>query len=169
MGRATPGAAAPGTDGPAYHERLSVPWRWWALSTMFLASVLLAFLVAMPAAVALGAVAVMALGVGALFLGYGAAVVSVHDGVLTAGSARIPVDYLAAPEALDVAATRAVIGVDANARAFHVIRPYLKRSVKVHVVDPSDPTPYWLITTRHPRRLTAALVAAIDREPGSDR
>ena len=126
------------------------------------------FLVALPAGVALGAVAVMALGVGALFFGYGAAVVAVADGVLTAGPARIPVVHLAAPEALDVAETRAIIGVDADARAFHVIRPYLKRSVKVHVVDPADPTPYWLITTRHPRRLTAALVASIDRAPGSD-
>ena len=31
-----------------YDERLGVPLRWWALATMFLASVLLAFLVATP-------------------------------------------------------------------------------------------------------------------------
>ena len=31
-----------------YDERLGVPLRWWALATMFLASMLLAFLVATP-------------------------------------------------------------------------------------------------------------------------
>ena len=40
--------------GPVeYDERLHVPLRWWALLTMFLATVLLAFLVATPAWVAL--------------------------------------------------------------------------------------------------------------------
>ena len=32
-----------------YDERLGVPLRWWALATMFVASLLLAFLVATPA------------------------------------------------------------------------------------------------------------------------
>ncbi len=50
-------------------------------------------------------------------------------------------------------------GVDADARAFLVTRPYLKRSVLVPVLDPDDRTPYWLISTRHPDRLAAALGA----------
>ncbi|MGA9746160.1 MAG: DUF3093 family protein, partial [Nocardioides sp.] len=38
--------------------------------------------------------------------------------------------------------------------------PYLARSVQVPVDDPGDPAPYWLVSTRHPQRLVAALVAA---------
>jgi hypothetical protein len=155
------GSSVVSTPSPTYDERLGVPLRWWALATMFLASVLLAFLVALPAGVAFGAFGVMVALVGALFVGYGAAHVTISDGEFIAGSARIPVKFLAEPTALDAEASKRAIGVEANARAFIVIRPYLKRSVKVSVVDPADPTPYWLVSTRHPRQLTAALTEAI--------
>jgi len=149
------------TTSTGYDERLGVPLRWWALATMFLASVLLAFLVALPAGVAFGSVAFMVLAVVALFLSYGAARVTVQDGEFVAGSARIPVSFLASPVALDAEEARRAMGVEADARAFLVIRPYLKRAVRVDVVDPADPTPYWLVSTRHPRRLAAALTEAI--------
>jgi hypothetical protein len=149
------------TTTPAYDERLGVPLRWWALATMFLVSVLLAFLVALPAGLAFGAVGLMVVAVAAIFLGYGAAHVSIVDQELVAGSARIPVAFLARPTALDSDATRRVLGTEADARAYLVIRPYLKRAVKVDVVDPADPTPYWLVSTRHPGQLAAALDKAI--------
>jgi hypothetical protein len=158
----------PVVDGPGarYEERLTVPLRWWALATMFLASVLLAFLVALPAAVAFAMVGVLVVLTGALFLGYGAARIVVSGGELRAGTARIPVALLAEPRALDTDATRRLAGIDADARAYLVLRPYLKRSVRVQVVDPADPTPYWLVSTRHPRRLAAALSSAIDAASG---
>jgi hypothetical protein len=153
------------TATTAYEERLGVPLRWWALATMFLASVLLAFLVALPAAVAFGAVGLMVASVAALFLGYGAARVAVSDGELVAGPARIPVAFLADPTPLDTDETQRVLGVDADARAFLVVRPYLKRAVKVSIVDPADPTPYWLVCTRHPRQLADAIAEAIAAAP----
>jgi hypothetical protein len=149
------------TPRPAYDERLGVPLRWWALATMFLASVLLAFLVALPAGVAFGAIGVLVALVGTLFLGYGAARLTIDGGEFVAGTARIPVTFLADPVALDAEASKRAIGVEANARAYIVIRPYLKRSVKITVLDPADPTPYWLVSTRHPRQLAAALSEAI--------
>ncbi len=54
-------------------------------------------------------------------------------------------------------------GVDADARAFLFTRPYLKRAVKVTVLDPGDRTPYWLISSRHPHRLAAALGSTADQ------
>jgi hypothetical protein len=153
------------TTSTSYDERLGVPLRWWALATMFLASVLLAFLVALPAGVAFGTVGLIVAVVVALFLGYGAAEVAVRDGELVAGQARIPVRYLADPTPLDSDATKLALGRDANARAYLLVRPYLKRSVKVLVVDPADPTPYWLVSTRHPRTLAAALAEAIAAAP----
>ncbi len=144
-----------------YDERLGVPLRWWAVATMFLASVLLAFLVALPPALAYGSVSLMVAGVAALFVSYGAAQLHVRDGEFVAGAARIPVTLLADPTALDADATRRAIGVEADARAFLLIRPYLKSSVKVVVADPADPTPYWLVSTRNPQRLALALTDAI--------
>jgi hypothetical protein len=149
------------TTSGMYDERLGVPLRWWALATMFMASVLLAFLVALPAAVAFGSVGLMVAGLVALFLGYGSAQVSVRDGVLIAGPARIPVTFLSDPQALDGDETKRTLGTNADARAYLLVRPYLPRSVKVTVIDPKDPTPYWLVSTRHPRTLAATLAEAI--------
>lgn len=147
-------------ETPGYDERLGVPLRWWALATMFAASILVAFLVATPAWVALAGTGVVALVLVVVFVGYGAARVSVHDGVLTAGRARIPVAQVGVVQALDGEATRLLAGREADARAYLLIRPYLHSSVRVDIVDPADPTPYWLVCTRHPRRLCETLTAA---------
>ncbi len=149
---------------PGYTERLHVPLRWWALATMFLASVLLAFLVATPAWVAFTATGVLVALTSTLFLRYGGARVEVAAGeagpVFRAGRAHIPVDQLGVPVALDAPASRRLAGVDADARAYLLLRPYVARSVQVPVQDPQDPAPYWLVSTRHPDRVVAALVAA---------
>src|SRR3954469_18047146 len=144
-----------------YTERLWVPLRWWAIATMFWASVLLALLVAMPAEVALASGAVL-VGLNLLlFLSLGRALVAVEEGDFRAGRARIPIDLLAMPEALDAEGARRAAGVEADARAYLLLRPYLTRAVRVQVVDPADPTPYWLVSTRRPRTLAAILSEAI--------
>jgi hypothetical protein len=142
---------------PVYDERLGVPLRWWALATMFLASMLIAFLVATPAWVAVAGTAVLVALVLTLFLGYGAARVSVRDGVLTAGRARISLEHVGEVEALDAARTRLLSGREADARAYLLLRPYLSRAVRIGIDDPADPTPYWLVSSRRPDRLAAAL------------
>ena len=145
-----------------YDERLGVPLRWWALATMFLASMLLAFLVATPLWVAATGTAVLGLGLLGLFLGYGAARISVSDGVLTAGRARIALEHVGEVQALGAEDTHRLAGRDADARAYLLLRPYLRRAVRVAIDDPADPTPYWLLSTRRPERLAAALT----RPPG---
>jgi hypothetical protein len=146
---------------PATHdERLAVPLRWWVLSALFLASVLVAFLVSTPSWVAVTVTAAMTAVVAAVLLGYGGAHVSVRDGVLTAGRARIGVGDLGPARVLDAGAARLLAGRDADARAYLLIRPYLSRAVQVEVADPRDPTPYWLVASRRPERLVEALATA---------
>jgi len=147
--------------GPAYDERLRVPLRWWVQATMLLACLWLAFVVAMPFWAALTLTGVLVLLVLGLLLWAGSVRVRVSDGVLHAGRAHIDVGLLGAPEQLDAVGTRRALGVDADARAYLVTRPYLKRSVLLPVEDPRDPTPYWLVSTRHPDRLAAALRRAV--------
>jgi len=151
--------ASPSPDR-GYDERLAVPLRWWALSTMFLASLLIAFLVSTPTWVALLTTGILVALVVGVFVGYGRARVRVGDGELLAGRARIPVLEVGEVLALDAEATRLLAGRDADARAYLLLRPYLSRSVRVDVADPADPTPYWLVATRRPQRLAAALTAA---------
>jgi len=148
----------PGLSGPAeHHERLSVPLRWWVQGTMLVATFWLAFVVSTPALVAWSATAVLVLAMAALLLGYGAVRVDVADGSLRAGRATIPGEYLAGAEPLDPDATRRVAGPEADARAYLLLRPYLKRAVRVTVRDDRDPTPYWLVGSRDPEHLAAAI------------
>ena len=142
-----------------YTERLTVPLRWWVQGTMLVASLWLALIVALPEAVA------WAIAAGAMLLlagglaSYGSARVIVAGGELRAGRARIEARHLGAAVPLDPEATRRRAGVEADARAYLLMRPYLKRAVQVDIADPADPTPYWLLSTRHPDRLAAALSA----------
>ncbi|MFD6141523.1 DUF3093 domain-containing protein [Promicromonospora sp. NPDC060271] len=86
-----------------------------------------------------------------------APVVEVSDGVLRAGSARIPVALLGPAEALDVAAMRHELGPGLDGRAYVCLRAWARTGVRVAVDDPADPTPYWLVSTRRPQLLVEAL------------
>jgi hypothetical protein len=147
----------PAPSPAEHHERLSVPLRWWVQGTMLVAAFWLAFVVSTPGVVAWSATAVLVLAMAGLFVAYGAARVDVADGWLRAGRARISGEFLAGAEALDAHATRRVAGPEADARAYLLLRPYLKRSVRVAVRDDRDPTPYWLVSTRDPEHLAAAI------------
>ena len=76
---------------------------------------------------------------------------------LQAGRARIEMEHLGAPEELDAAAMRQAMGPQAHLRAYVCQRPWLDRGVKVPVTDPRDPAPYWLVASRRPAALAAAL------------
>jgi hypothetical protein len=143
-----------------YQERLHVPLRWWVQATMFLATLWLALVVALPGWLAWAASAALFAGVFGIFAWLGSARVEVRNGVLYAGPATISLSKVASAEALDKEVTRRVHGIEADARAFLVTRPYITRAVKVVLDDPDDPTPYWLISSRHPRQLAAAVSAA---------
>jgi hypothetical protein len=143
-----------------YDERLGVPLRWWALATMFLASMLVAFLVATPLWLALSVTALLTGLVVVVFVNYGSARVGVAEGMLHAGRARIEVRHLGEVSALDAESLRLLAGREADARAYLLLRPYLSRGVRVVVSDPADPAPYWLVGSRHPRQLVAAIEAA---------
>jgi hypothetical protein len=142
-----------------YAERLTVPLRWWAQGTMLVASLWLALVVAIPETLAWSiSGAALALMV-ALFVAYGRASVAVDGTSFRAGRAHIPLDLVGEATALDAEGVRRQAGVDADARAHLVLRPYLKRGVRVDITDPADPTPYWLVSCRRPDALVSALEA----------
>lgn len=76
------------------------------------------------------------------------------------GSARIPVHLLSAPEPLDAEGMRAAMGPELNSTAFVCHRMWVRTGLRVSVADPADPTPFWLVSTRHPDRLAEVLVAS---------
>jgi hypothetical protein len=163
MGTAGPYRAADrghSYDSPVdYDERLAVPLRWWVQGTMLVASLWLAVIVSLPEAAAWLVTAVAMLVLTAVLLSVGAARVTVRDGFFRAGRAGISAQHLGAATSLDPESTRRIAGVEADARAYLLLRPYLKRAVKVEITDPADPAPYWLVGTRHPDELARALTA----------
>ena len=144
---------------PAYTERLGVPLRWWVQGTMLVAMLWLAVAVATPAGVAWLVTSVsLALLVFCLWA-YGNTRIVVGSGELRAGRAHIAAQHLGTATPLDPEQARRLAGVDADARAYLLLRPYLKRAVKVEITDPADPAPYWLVSTRNPEELTRAITA----------
>jgi hypothetical protein len=147
-----------------YAERLTVPLRWWAQGTMLVASLWLAVLAATPEVVAWSITACALAVMVALLVGYGSPLVSVDRDTFRAGRAHIALDLVGEVTALDADGVRRQAGVDADARAYLVLRPYLKRGVRVDISDPDDPTPYWLVSCRRPDALVSALEAGRARK-----
>lgn len=85
--------------------------------------------------------------------------VRVVDGVLHVPGARIPLTHVGGITPLEREQTRRLRGPLAEPRAFVATRPWLSRAVRVQVEDPEDDTPYWLVGTRDPQALAAALQA----------
>ena len=87
-------------------------------------------------------------------------VVEVSGGELRAGRAHIPVSLLGESTVSTDDEARAARGRNLDARAWHVIRGGIDGIVTVAVNDPADPTPVWVVSSRTPDRLAAAVTAA---------
>ena len=144
-----------------YSETLRVPAVWWGTGLLLVIAVWWAFFVAGPGWVALAAAAATLAAVATGLVRYGDATVSIDGSGLHAGRAHLSWPYVGPATALDAEATRRALGVDADARAYLLTRPYVAGAVKVGVADDRDPTPYWLISSRQPTQLAACLNARV--------
>lgn len=140
-----------------YEEALRVPPTWWLLGTGFAVTVWWVLYVAAPAIVAIAGGCLAAALVAAALASYGGVRVLVDETGLHAGRAHLPWQYVGEVESLDAQQTRRLCGVEADARAFLVVRPYCREAVKVSIDDTADVTPYWVISSRHPTRLARSL------------
>lgn len=140
---------------PDYREKLwPTPWIYVASLLLIPASILVLAPVSLPAGIATG---VILYGAVVASLSITAPVIEVSEDRLRAGRASIPLaDTGTAVGATDDAA-RVERGTGLDARAFLVIRGWVQPVVRVPITDTADPTPYWLISTRHPKELAAAI------------
>jgi hypothetical protein len=86
--------------------------------------------------------------------------VAVEDGELRVDDARLPVRFVGGVTVLGAPEKRILLGTAAHPYAFVVQRPWIKGAVQVHLNDPADPTPYWVVSSRRPAALAATLLAA---------
>ncbi|MEU2000043.1 DUF3093 domain-containing protein [Rhodococcus sp. NPDC019627] len=76
---------------------------------------------------------------------------------LRVGQAHLPVDVIARVAEVPATAKSAALGRQLDPAAFVQHRVWVKTMVLIVLDDPEDPTPYWLISTRRPAELLAAL------------
>lgn len=139
----------------AYRERLwPAPWVFLATALVIPASLLVFLPISPP------------VGVGVAIVLYGAivgvllattATIEVTDAEFRAGRARMPRSVVGTAQAFDGDEASAERGVRLDARAWLLLRGWIPGVVRVDVVDDADPTPYWLVASRHPEKLAAAL------------
>ena len=144
-----------------YRERLWVPWWWWPLG--FGVAALIAKEVNMGVRtlppwlpyVVLGAVAAGVL----LWLGrVEVRVVETGPDVeLWAGQAHLPVSVVSRSAEIPRTAKSAALGRQLDPAAFVLHRAWVGPLVLLVLDDPDDPTPYWLVSARHPERVLSAL------------
>lgn len=138
-----------------YSERLSPSTAWW-IAMMFLSAMtsLLALPVSQVGAIVLPLL--VAAGVILWMRSLSARVVVTEDSFV-AGPARIDRSFISDVTGYDAPGAFAQRGHLLDVRAFLMLRPWVKTVVRIEIDDPSDPTPYWLVSTRRPESLAAVL------------
>lgn len=150
-----------------YRERLHVPALWWVLAAAFALTLVLA--VGLYVGAGWGVATFLAsLAVVVGLFANAAVMIRVDETGLRVGRGWVEHRYLAGGRALDPEQTRRLGGADADARAHLVLRPYISTAVEITLDDPADPVPYWLVSTRRPEALAAALTATPAATPRPD-
>jgi hypothetical protein len=144
-----------------YRERLQVPLAWWLLAcptVLILGATLYAGLPWPWPVIIVGGLAV---GCAALLIALGRGSVEVAGGALRAGGAVLPLTAVGEVVALDEKQSTRLRGPRADPAAHLYLRPYLKESVYLAVEEAASTAqpavPYWLVGTRHPAELAAAI------------
>ncbi|GAQ35343.1 membrane protein [Mycobacterium pseudoshottsii JCM 15466] len=145
-----------------YRERLWAPWWWWPLG--FALAGLIAFEVNLgiaaladwlPYAILFTVAAAALLWLGRVEI----RVIAGADGEveLWAGEAHLPVTVIARSAEVPRTAKSAALGRQLDPAAYVLHRAWVGPMVLLVLDDPDDPTPYWLVSCRHPERVLSAL------------
>ena len=90
----------------------------------------------------------------------GSPVVEVTSTEFLAGRARLPIEFVGEVTAHRGDDAQLERGRHLDARAWLLIRGWVSPVVKVEVADETDPAPYWLVSTRQPDAVIAAITQA---------
>ena len=141
-----------------YRERLwASAWLYVAMALVIPASLLVFLPINFIAGVVV-AILLYASCIGILILA--SPTIAVTDRMFSAGRATLPLDLVGEVTTFREPEATLERGRHLDARAWLLIRGWVGPVVKIVVTDPDDPTPYWLVSTRHPETLSAALVQA---------
>jgi len=141
----------------SYTEQLHVPAAWWLLGLLSAGIFASTAWAGFTLPIAFACYAVFCGGTAAALLIWGRTTIEVSDGEVRARAVTLPLAMAGQVVALDEAQARALRGPRADPRAFMLARPYLKLAVYIEVTGEHQDRPYWLIGTRRPAELAAAI------------
>lgn len=138
-----------------YRERL------WASPWVFISSALVipaSLLVFLPINQTVGVIVAILLYVAiVLVLIATSPVVEITAETLSAGRATVPIELIGRVTAYSGDDATLQRGQKLDARAWLLIRGWIAPVVKVELSDPTDPTPYWIISSRNPDAIVTAI------------
>lgn len=138
-----------------YRERLWAPWTLYLATALVIPASLLVFL---PINTTVGVIVAIGMELGVLVLLWVMApVVEVTEDEFRAGRAHLPRSAVGEVSGYQGSAATRQRGPVLDARAWTLFRGYVHGVVRVEVADDQDPTPYWLVSVRHPEQVVAAL------------
>ena len=148
----------PTASATLYRERI------WPSAWVFISTALVipaSLLVFLPINLFAGVIVAIVLYTGiVLILVATSPVIEIFPGELVAGRARVPVELISAVSAFRGEEATLQRGRLLDARAWLLIRGWVSPVVKIELADETDPTPYWILSTRTPDALVAALTVA---------
>lgn len=164
LGRVSDTRAA--AESVRYREHLRVPWWWWGPGFGFAALIAFEVNLGVEALPNWVPYVVLLLVAAAVLTWLGRVDVRVVSGTsrtdeteLWVGAAHLPVSAIARLAEVPRSAKSAALGRQLDPAAYVVHRAWVGPMVLIVLDDADDPTPYWLVSCRHPERLLAALRA----------
>ncbi len=156
---------------PDYEEKPTFSEKLWPNPWMFISTALVipaSILVLAPISVQAGIVTAIVLYAGCVgLLILASPRITIDGSHLIAGRASIRLEQVGEAISCEGAEAIAQRGTKLDARAWLLIRGWIKSVVRVPILDATDPTPYWILSTRHPTELAAAINRSRRPETGS--
>lgn len=150
-----PAAGAGTADPVVYSEKLWPAWWVWVVAVGVSAAGILVFAPITLAAGYVAAVVIFIILAGALIASTPS--LQVTTTTFRAGRATLPLRFTGEVEAFSGDEATAERGPRLNGLAYLCLRGWVSSVVRVELTDPEDRTPYWLVSSRHPSKLVAAL------------
>jgi hypothetical protein len=142
-----------------FRERLHVPVRWWVIATFGVGIGGAEVFAGFDWHVVVAVYAALALPTAAILLATGHLRVTVDNDGLHERRATLPLAQIIDVQRLDHAQTRRQLGPGGDRSAHLAARSYISESVAIRTTEESG-VPYWLVSSRRPAELIAALEQA---------
>ncbi|MGI8648443.1 MAG: DUF3093 domain-containing protein [Acidimicrobiales bacterium] len=140
-----------------FAERWRAPWWYWLAGLILAVAVAAAIHLGYPGLRAIAPYVVTVPLVVGLLCWLSRVEVRITVTALYVDDAELAREFIAEAMPLSREAYRAALGPGFDPLAFVVRRPWITEAVLITLCDPNDPTPYWIISSRHPAELVAAL------------